>query len=212
MKRRSMNRITVPAALLFFSSIPIAIAMVELVQIPTGTLPEDSAHLRITPIPHFLHVLAGVLFGILGPIQFGRVLAKKYGKVHRVMGRVFVASAAFLSLSSLSLLWTFRDGGMDLISGSRIVFAIAMGITLVVAMQAVRARNFDKHRDWMIRTYAIGIGGTAVSFVMFPIYIITGEPPSGLTSDLIFVGAWIVSIAVGEWVIARINRPRLATA
>lgn len=208
MKRRFVNPISVPAALLFFSSIPIIIALVEVIQIPTGTLPDDAAHLRAVPIVHFAHVAAGATFGLLGPIQFGRVLAKRYGRLHRIMGRVFVLAGAFLALSSLSLWVTFPNPNDPFTSASRFIFGIALGVALIIAMQAIRVRNIHRHRDWMIRSYAIGIGATAVSFVMFPIYIITGTPPSGLIADLIFAGAWIASIGVGEFVIRHLNHPK----
>jgi hypothetical protein len=36
-------------------------------------------------------------------------------------------------------------------------------------MVAIRQRNFTRHRDWMIRSYAIGIGATVVANVFLPI-------------------------------------------
>ncbi|MGB3553998.1 MAG: MipA/OmpV family protein, partial [Jannaschia sp.] len=64
--------------------------------------------------------------------------------------------------------------------------------------------------DWMIRAYAIGVGTTASGIVLFPIYLLTGEPPTGLGSDLIFFASWIGSIAAGEWVIRRLRKGRAA--
>jgi Predicted membrane protein (DUF2306) len=66
-----------------------------------------------------------------------------------------------------------------------------------------------RHRAWMIRTYAIGMGQGTVALVMFPIYLITGEPPTGLGSDIVVVGMWLLNIALGEWVVRRfaIRRP-----
>lgn len=81
----------------------ILFAMVQVVQIPLDALPPESARIATAPFSHFAHVVGGVLFGVLGPLQFGRVLAKKFGRIHRVLGRVFVMAGAFLSLSSLSL-------------------------------------------------------------------------------------------------------------
>ena len=55
----------------------------------------------------------------------------------------------------------------------------------------------------MIRAYAIGMGSGTVAFVMLPIYLVTGEPVTGLWSDLVFVGSWGANLLVAEWVIAR---------
>jgi uncharacterized membrane protein len=167
-------------------------------------LPEDSWHLKAAPVWHFMHVLGGATFGILGPIQFSRVLMRKYGLLHRVMGRVFVAAGAMLSLSSMSLLWHFPHTYSVAVSGGRLLFGIALGVALAIAMQAIGKRDFARHRNWMIRAYAIGIGATAVSMVFFPIYLITGEPPQGVAADIVFLGSWTACIVFAEGLARRI--------
>ena len=74
-------------------------------------------------------------------------------------------------------------------------------------MAAIRNRDILRHRAWMIRAYAIGMGTGAVALVFFPIYIVTGQAPTGLASDVIFVASWLMTIAVAEWVI-RQRSPR----
>ena len=77
-------------------------------------------------------------------------------------------------------------------------------------MAAVRARDVPRHRAWMIRAYAIGMGQGTVALVMFPIYLITGVPPTGLATDIVVVGMWLLNIALAEWVVRRLARPILA--
>jgi uncharacterized membrane protein len=204
MTRRLATPVVVPAALYFGTLLTILLAVVQVVQIPLDALPEDSQRLTATPVWHFMHVLGGATFGILGPIQFGRVLMPKYGRLHRVMGRVFVAAGAMISLSSLSLLWHFPDTYSVAMNSGRLLFGIALGVALVFAMQAVYSRDFTRHRNWMIRAYAIGIGATAVTMVFFPIFLITGQPPKGLTADIAFLGAWTACIVFAEVLVRRI--------
>ena len=75
---------------------------------------------------------------------------------------------------------------------------------LVLGVAAVRAHDMRGHRAWMIRAYAIGMGQGTVALVMFPIYLITGEPPVGLATDLVVVGVWLLNIALAEWVVRRL--------
>lgn len=192
------------AALFFITLLGTILALVQVVQIPLGTLPEDSWHLKAAPVWHFMHVLGGAMFGILGPIQFSRVLMGRYGVLHRFMGRIFVAAGAMISLSSLGLLWHFPDTYSVAISSGRLLFGIALGLALAVAMHAIRNRDFTRHRNWMIRAYAIGIGATAVSMVFFPIYVITGKPPVGLAADIAFFGAWTACVVFAEGLVRRI--------
>jgi uncharacterized membrane protein len=204
MNRFLTKPVVVPAALFFGTLLTILLALVQVVQIPLDALPEDSQRLSAAPVWHFMHVLGGATFGILGPIQFGRVLSRRYGLLHRVMGRVFVAAGAMISLSSLSLLWHFPDAYSVAISSGRLLFGIALGVALAMAMQAIRKRDFTRHRNWMIRAYAIGMGATAVTMVFFPIYAITGEPPMGLASDIVFLGSWTACVVFAEGLVRRI--------
>lgn len=192
------------AALYFGTLLGTLLAVVQVVQIPLDALPEDSWHLRAAPVWHFMHVLGGATFGILGPIQFSRVLMRKYGLLHRFMGRMFVAAGAIISLSSLGLLWHFPDTYSVAVSSGRLLFGIALGAALAIAMHAIRKRDFTRHRNWMIRAYSIGIGATAVSMVFFPIYAITGEPPIGLVADVAFLGSWTACVVFAEALVRRI--------
>ncbi len=204
MTRRFASPVVVPVALYFGTLLTILLALVQVVQIPLGALPEDSQRLSAAPVWHFMHVLGGATFGILGPIQFGRALMPRYGLLHRVLGRMFVAAGVMISLSSLGLLWRFPDTYSVAISSGRLLFGIALGVALAIAMQAIYKRDFTRHRNWMIRAYAIGIGATAVTMVFFPIYLITGKPPVGLASDIAFLGAWSACVVVAEGFVRRI--------
>ena len=204
MSRWFTKPVLVPAALYFGTLLTILLALVQAVQIPLGALPEDSQRLSATPVWHFMHVLGGATFGILGPIQFGRVLARRYGPLHRVMGRLFVAAGVMISLSSLSLLWHFPDTYSMPINIGRLLFGIALGMALALAVLAIRKRDFPRHRNWMIRAYAIGMGATAVTMVFFPIYIVTGAPPLGPAADIVFLGSWMVCIIFAEALVRRI--------
>ncbi|MBA2237759.1 MAG: DUF2306 domain-containing protein [Lysobacter sp.] len=205
MTRWLTKPVVVPAALIFVTLFTIVSALVQVVQIPLGALPEDARRLSAAPVWHFMHVLGGATFGILGPIQFARVLMRKYGLLHRAMGRVFVAAGAMMSLSSLGLLSHFPGAYSVAISGGRLLFGIALGVALAIAMQAIRKRDFTRHRNWMIRAYAMGMGAAAVSMVVILIYAITGEPlRMGLAFDLVFLGAWMACVVFAEGLVRRI--------
>jgi uncharacterized membrane protein len=196
--------ITLALALAFCTFIPVMTAAVRVVQIPLGALPEDSLRLATVSIAFFLHSLAGVLFGVLGPLQFVRALRLRFGSLHRLAGRVFVLAGAGLALSGLGLLLQVESITTGLLDAARGIFGLALLAALVLGVAAARARHMLRHRAWMIRAYAIGMGTGIVALVMFPIYLITGEPPTGLASDIVVVGMWLINIAGGEWVVRRL--------
>jgi uncharacterized membrane protein len=194
-------------ALAFCTFIPVMMAAVRVVQIPLGALPEDSLRLASVPVAFFLHALAGVLFGVLGPLQFARALRRRFGALHRLTGRVFVLAGVGLALSGLALLLQVESIATGLLDAARGVFGVALIVVLVVGVAAARAHAMLRHRAWMIRAYAIGMGSGTSAPVMFPVYLTIGEPPTGLTTDIMVVGMWLLTIAVGEWVVRRLGFP-----
>lgn len=198
----------VPLVLLlaFGSAIPVLSALVQVAQILTGTYPTDSARLAVAPIAWFAHVLAGAAFGIIGPVQFVRAVRHRFGALHRVSGRIFVLSGAILGLSGLSLLAQVTSVTTPLADIARGLFGLGLLIALALAMAAIRDRDIQRHRAWMIRAYATGMGLGVVGLVFFPVYIVTGQPPMGLASDILFVGSWVLTIVIGEVVVRSLSR------
>jgi len=195
-------------ALAFCTFIPVMTAAVLVVQIPLGALPEDSLRLTSAPVAYFLHSLAGVLFGVLGPLQFVRALRLRFGTLHRLAGRVFVLAGVGLALSGLALLLRVESIATELLDAARGVFGLALISALVLGVAAARTHDMLRHRTWMIRAYAIGMGQGTVALVIFPIYLITGEPPMGLATDIVVVGMWLLNISLGEWIVRRLALPR----
>lgn len=204
----------IPLVLLlaFLTAIPILNSFVLVFQVPSGTLAEDSAHLAVAPISLFAHVLAGVAFGITGPVQFVRALRNRFGALHRVSGRIFVLSGTVIGFSGLSILAQVTSQRTPVVDIARGLFGLALLIALAMAMVAIRNRDFLRHRAWAIRSYAIGMGLGTVALVFMPLYIVTGQPPIGLTSDILFVASWVLNIAVAEVIIRRSSRSRLEVA
>jgi uncharacterized membrane protein len=195
--------------LAFCTAIPVLTALVQVFQIPVGTYPEDSARLAIAPIAWFAHVLAGAALGITGPLQFALALSQRFGALHRVSGRIFVLSGAVLGLSGLSLLAQVTSQSTPLVDIARGLFGLTLLTALAAGMAAIRDRDIRRHRAWMIRAYATGMGLGTVGLVFFPIYIITGQPPTGLAADMIFVATWVLTIAFAEVVLRHSSRSTL---
>jgi hypothetical protein len=200
----------IPLVLLlaFCTFIPVMMAFVRVVQVPTGTWPEDTARLAVVPLAWTFHAAAGAAFGITGPLQFALALRRRFGRLHRISGRIFVVAGAVLGLSGLSLLAQVTSISTAIVDIGRGVFGLALLVALGLAMAAIHARDIPHHRDWVIRAYAIGMGSGTIALVFFPIYIITGKPPVGPVFDVVFIGWWALNIAFAEWVIQRISTSR----
>lgn len=208
MERNSWAAIGLPVFLIFLTSIPIVMGFVRSVEVPLQALPEESEYFYQTAWSMAFHGLCGGLFGLLGPMQFWTAFRRRFGTLHKISGRIYVLAGVVLGLSGLRLVQAFYGPTFDMTDASRVLFGTALLVALWLAIQNIRAGNVPRHRAWMIRSYALGMGTAPIAFVFFPVFVITGEPPTGIMVDIIFVGTWLVSIASAELVIRlKLNRP-----
>ncbi len=190
-------------ALAVCAFVPVLTAAVSVVQIPLGALPEDSQRLAAVPVTFFLHALAGVLFGVLGPVQFVRALRLRFGALHALAGRIFVLAGAGLALSGLGLLLQVQSTASGLLDVARATFGAALWVALLRGLLAARQRDLRAHRAWMIRAYALGMGTGTAALFLFPAYLIGGDAVLGLVADMVVVTAWLLNIGLAEWVVRR---------
>ena len=72
--------------------------------------------------------------------------------------------------------------------------------SIVLGFLAIRRREIARHRAWMMRGYAIGLGaGTQAMLFLFG-ELIFGEPDV-LARALLMGAAWTLNLAVAEWII-----------
>jgi hypothetical protein len=65
-------------------------------------------------------------------------------------------------------------------------------------LHETRRREFQTHREWMLRAAAIGIGIATVRVVAFPLYWLVGGSALALVGPTFWLGLGL-STAVAEW-------------
>lgn len=203
MLRQLSRPVPLVLALAIFSFIPVLTAVIDVVQFPASSYPKDAAHLAVAPVSWFLHALTGVAFGIAGPMNFFLALRRRFGRLHRVTGRVFAVSGLFLGLTAFSLLLSVEPQRTPVVDITRAVFGLALILAIGKAIVAIRRRDIQSHRAWVIRAFAFGMGLGTVALMFFPIYLVTGAPPKGLASDILFAVSWSLNVSIAELIIRR---------
>ncbi|MGH3366082.1 MAG: DUF2306 domain-containing protein, partial [Nocardioidaceae bacterium] len=150
-----------------------------------------------------VHVVGGTLYAVLGAFQFPTALRRQRRTWHRRMGRALVPLGLCAALSGLwlTLFYPLLHHHGALLAVIRLTFGSAMVASLVIAYTAIRRRDILRHRKWMIRAYALGLGVATQIFTLG-----FGEPVFGTgetsTALLIALG-WVINLAVAEWAIRR---------
>jgi hypothetical protein len=100
----------------------------------------------------------------------------------------------------MTLFYPRPDDVGDLLTGFRLVFGSAMALSIALGLAAIRRRDFARHRAWMIRGYAIGVGAGTQAVTQLP-WILAVGPLDKLSKALFMLAAWVINLAVAEWII-----------
>jgi uncharacterized membrane protein len=112
------------------------------------------------------HGLTGACALLLGPMQFSDRLRQRFTKLHRVVGRVYVATV-FVAAPLGAYIQYFEER-----LGETRSFSIAAGvdgclwmITTGVAFAFILKGKVQQHRQWMTRSFAVALVFLEVRFV-----------------------------------------------
>lgn len=104
------------------------------------------------------HVLLAAVMTLAGLAQLVPALRRRWPRLHRWSGRLFLATAALLALGGLWLTW--GRGSYLTVTGA-LAISIDAALILFCGAQAfitARARDFAAHRRWALRTFIVASG------------------------------------------------------
>lgn len=90
----------------------------------------------------------------------------------------------------------------DMLVILRILFSTTLIGFIVLGFRAILRGDVPRHRAWMMRAYAIGLGVGTQALVFMLAEIIAG-PPDQLGKSLLMGVSWMINLAVAEWLIWR---------
>ena len=151
------------------------------------------------PIIASIHMVAGLLFVVFAPFQFSKKFRTGNLNRHRMIGRVLMICAliagaygiisgmqlpVYGGLASASAVWFF---------GPIFLFSVMR------AWWCVRNKKIAQHREWMIRTLAIGLG-VGTQRLMVAIFMFNGYTMADGFGPALWVGIGL-NLLVGEiWI------------
>src|SRR3989442_1064470 len=93
---------------------------------------------------------------VLRPLQFVRRIRARRLRFHRWSGRVFVASGLVIGVTGLVMGVVMAIGGANETAATSF-FAIIFLVALGQAVLHVRRGDVARHREWMLRAFAVGL-------------------------------------------------------
>jgi uncharacterized membrane protein len=181
----------------------------------SGTLPGDpyARNYVLHPWQAALHIAPGLLYLFAAPLQLSARFRRKHLTVHRRLGRVLILSGMIAAVFAMIVGVTHPFDGIVEASAA-VVFGAWFLSCLTVAFVAVRARDIPRHRRWMIRAFAAGIGIAAIRAWVLTLGAVqsalTGEPALSPQHGTYGAAFWLgfgSTVLAGEWWLRRDPRP-----
>lgn len=194
---------TVPVLLILLSAVPVISAGVRLGDLGGGgPVTPENARFFADPAPVVLHIVGAVPYCLLGALQFVPGLRRR--RWHRLSGRLLVPLGLVTALTGLwmALSYPLNEGEGVSLTLVRLVFGSAMAVAILLGFAAIRRRDITRHRAWMIRGYAIGLGAGTQVFTHVPWMLFLGQPGE-TTRTVLMAAGWVINLAVAEWAIRR---------
>ena len=189
--------------LIALSALPVAGGAARLAQLTSGAeITPENARFFAAPLTVVLHIISVTLYCLLGAFQFAPGFRRRRPNWHRAAGRILVPSGLIAALSGLWMTQFYPpvDGDGPILYGMRLLVGSAMVLSICLGLAAILRRDIPRHRAWMMRGYALGLGAGTQALTHLPWFLfpaIQGE----LTRALFMGAGWAINVVVAEWII-----------
>lgn len=184
--------------LLYALSLAVAAyAVVGYVFFPPGHLvhPSMQASFEARPVALYLHVFGAAVALVLGPFQFSGTLRGRHPRLHRWMGRAYLAFGVLAGGVAGLCLAGFAYGGAVSQAGFGLLALAWLG-SGALAFGAIRRRDMTGHRRWMVRNFALTFAAVTLRLYL------PASVASGVAFDVAYPAiawlCWVPNLIVAE--------------
>ena len=175
-----------------------------------GTKPDKVLDNRVFLVAFYVHITTSfvALFG--GVWQFSTVIYRRFPKLHRRIGMLYVVSILFLAAPSGMVLAAYANGGLP----ARVGFSfqcIVWWAATAAAWHAIRQKNYLRHNEMMLRSYAITLAALALRSESYLMYYLFETKPIETYVTVTWL-SWVGNLIFAECLIIGGTGKRLLTA
>ena len=164
-------------------------------------------HIKTWRYAFYAHVFLSILSLIAGLTQFSSYILKQYKYVHRAMGYVYIVDVLFIA-GPAGLIMSFFANGNYASKVSFVFLSILWIVFTAIALLKVKQKKFDKHRNWMMRSYALTLSAISLRLYawLFPKFIhLNAFDEYALIAWL----SWTLNLLIAEYLIFRKGKTEL---
>lgn len=174
-----------------------AYAVVAYGFLPLGSLvhPDMKATFLAHKVAIYAHIFGSVVAISLGPFQFLARMRQRFVRLHRWMGRAYLGIGVLVGGLSGLYMAAFAFGGI--VSNLGFSFLAVLWLyTGLRAFLAIRRREVNDHRTWMVRNFSLTLAAVTLR-IYLPTSMIAGIPFE-IAYPIIAWLCWVPNLFVAE--------------
>lgn len=197
---------TTPALLLGLSVVPVLGGVARLKSLSAGVpVGADDARFFAAPVLVLIHVIAATSYATLGAFQFSNGIRLRCPLWHRRAGALLFGCGLLTGITGIWMTAFYHIPANlqgPLLYVVRVLVGVALLTALAQGLASILRRDLAQHEAWMIRAYTLAQGAGTQALIFLPVMLVSGPVP-GLPRDILLSAAWVLNVAVAEWLIRR---------
>jgi uncharacterized membrane protein len=155
------------------------------------------------------HITLAMLMITSGPLQFSSWLRRRHSTVHRWSGYVFLSTGCVVAVTAMYMGLHPVEG--DIVYGVGLFLnALFFLVATSIAYYAIRTRNIQIHREWMLRAFVLAFAGLVIVRVIEDMSFLDPSLGAVALNDLSTWVNWTVPLMITE-VALQVSRMRVQT-
>ena len=152
----------------------------------------------------FIHAYTAILALLAGFTQFSPLIRSQLPQVHRISGWLYLVVVLILAGPSGIIIAIHANGGWS----SQLGFCL-LGILWIyfswIALQKIKQRNIQAHRDFMYRSFALALSAISLRAWKYIIVAIWHPRPMDTYRVVAWLG-WVGNLILAEIIISYIKK------
>ena len=147
---------------------------------------QDYLHLPVWKAAFYIHVFTSLLALTAGFTQFSAGILARHRWLHRLLGRLYVIVVLLINVPAGLVMGIYANGGPSSKLAFLLLDALWFWFTLKAVLEARRG-NIGKHRDYMMRSYALTLSALTLRTWKIILTNTTSLPPE----TIYMIDAWL---------------------
>lgn len=163
------------------------------------SIKQDYVHLLHYRIAFFIHVFSAMFVLLAGYTQFSVSFQRKYPKLHRRLGWLYVTVTILLAGPSGFIIGIYANGGLS----SQIAFCLLALLWIAftaIALFKIIKKQVTSHRAWMIRSFSLALSAITLRAWKFVLVALFHPRPMDVYQIVAWLG-WTLNLLIAEIII-----------